>query len=596
MYINQKMVTVQIAAERLAVVFALLFSFSILTIPTIAAAPANDLFSNAQVLNPGGTFVIGTIQGATRENGEYYHALRWSHYSVWYKYTAPGNGVMTMDTLGSDFGTMLAVYQGANINNLHEVVSNDDYPLFNFRSRVTFGTVAGQTYYVAVDFDLKTDYSTANIKLNYVLSSVVSNDNFASASTLAGSNGRLYTTTNVGASKEFGEPDHAGNAGGKSVWFKWTAPAGNTRPYQFIVKSASANAGATKQTLFAVYTGASVSSLTEVGRGKIGDFSKLVFVATPGTTYYLALDGYDAGSGSSTVSATIEYGPFRSEKVADFDHDGMADMAVFRPVTGTFYSNDTIAPFFTYSDTRIRYLQWGTNGDKPMIGDNDADGESDFTVFRPDTSRWYSHKSASNSYDIFNWGINTDVPLLREKHTLTGRNDVIPTVFRASTGVWYSYLGSQYETVQWGTAGDIPILADFNGDAVDDLTVFRPSTGVWYILLNSATGEYQAVQFGTNGDRPVPADYDGDGKTDIAVFRPSTGVWYILYSSNGQFQATQWGISSDKAQPADYDGDGKADLAVFRNGEWWILESSTNTYVKNYFGSAGDIPVTTPIY
>ena len=254
---------------------------------TAYAAPPNDAFSNAQVLPTGESLAIGNLTEASRESGESYHAMKWAHYSVWFKYTAPGNGVMTMDTLGSDMGTMLAVYKGTSINNIQEVASNDDYPLFNYRSRVVFGTVVGQTYYVAIDWDIKTNFEPGNIRLNYVLSNVTSNDNFVNASTLPGSNGQLFTATNAGASKEFGEPDHAGNTGGKSVRFKWTAPAGNARPYQFVVRSNSANPGGTKQTMFAVYKGSSVSSLTEVGRGKIGDFSKLVFTPTPGTTYYL---------------------------------------------------------------------------------------------------------------------------------------------------------------------------------------------------------------------------------------------------------------------------------------------------------------------
>jgi len=50
------------------------------------------------------------------------------------------------------------------------------------------------------------------------------NDAFAAASTLAGDSGKVASRT-VGASKEPAEPNHAGNPGGRSVWFAWTAPA-----------------------------------------------------------------------------------------------------------------------------------------------------------------------------------------------------------------------------------------------------------------------------------------------------------------------------------------------------------------------------------
>ena len=53
------------------------------------------------------------------------------------------------------------------------------------------------------------------------------NDNFSNAEILAGT--RLsITRTNVGATKETLEPDHAGNQGGRSVWFRWVAPSSGT--------------------------------------------------------------------------------------------------------------------------------------------------------------------------------------------------------------------------------------------------------------------------------------------------------------------------------------------------------------------------------
>src|SRR5215217_5284699 len=78
-----------------------------------------------------------------------------------------------------------------------------------------------------------------------------SNDNFAGAMPLVLSGGTAgITTTNVDASKEAGEPNHAEDLGGRSVWFKFT-PA--------ITKVIRINTvDTTFDTLLAVYTGNAV--------------------------------------------------------------------------------------------------------------------------------------------------------------------------------------------------------------------------------------------------------------------------------------------------------------------------------------------------
>ncbi len=68
-------------------------------------------------------------------------------------------------------------------------------------------------------------------------------------------------------------------------------------------------------------------------------------------------------------------------------------------------------------------------------------------------------------------------------------------------------------------------------------------------MLNSSTGTSTILPFGSNGDRPIAADYDGDGRADIAVFRPSTGIWYLLQSTSG-FTGVQWGVATDVAIPS----------------------------------------------
>src|SRR5262249_23640556 len=49
------------------------------------------------------------------------------------------------------------------------------------------------------------------------------NDNFPNRPVISGSSATA-TGSNVNATKEAGEPNIAGNAGGKSVWWTWTAP------------------------------------------------------------------------------------------------------------------------------------------------------------------------------------------------------------------------------------------------------------------------------------------------------------------------------------------------------------------------------------
>src|ERR1051325_4969909 len=49
------------------------------------------------------------------------------------------------------------------------------------------------------------------------------NDNIANATVISGTSGQV-TATNVGATKEPGEPAHGLNRGGSSIWFRYVAP------------------------------------------------------------------------------------------------------------------------------------------------------------------------------------------------------------------------------------------------------------------------------------------------------------------------------------------------------------------------------------
>src|SRR5687767_14404092 len=86
------------------------------------------------------------------------------------------------------------------------------------------------------------------------------NDNFAAAEALVLNNGAFVgTRNNIGATEEAGEPNHAENIGGRSVWFSITPNV--TQVYRITTTNASTNF----DTLLAVYQGGAMASLTRVG-------------------------------------------------------------------------------------------------------------------------------------------------------------------------------------------------------------------------------------------------------------------------------------------------------------------------------------------
>ncbi|WP_293130261.1 Ig-like domain-containing protein [Microcoleus sp. bin38.metabat.b11b12b14.051] len=130
--------------------------------------------------------------------------------------------------------------------------------------------------------------SGGRLNINNALS--VTNDNLANRIVL---NGVPVSTTgsNIGATGEVGEPIQNGTT--NSVWWSWTAPSSNT----FVVDTKGSNF----DTYLSLFTGSAVNNLTLIDANDDGGGNATSLInlnATAGTTYQIAVDGYQSATGS----------------------------------------------------------------------------------------------------------------------------------------------------------------------------------------------------------------------------------------------------------------------------------------------------------
>lgn len=267
-----------------------------------APVPANNLYANATAI-PDGAFTEDTQNvGASGEVGEPRHANRGGggifSRSLWWTITPTADGLLDLNTNGSSYDTLLAVYTGSSVDNLTEIDSDDSGGVGTASEITNILLTAGTTYFVAVDGDYGA-VGSLTFSSTFTPGSPPANDNFANAEVITGSSYSVFGGNNIFTTGEVGEPAHAGQALGgansKSRWWKYVPAVDGS----MILSADGTSSGFTP--VLSIHAGSSVDSLTELA----GDAGFVFFAMTAGSEYYIALDG--VGGSTGFFNLTMNY-------------------------------------------------------------------------------------------------------------------------------------------------------------------------------------------------------------------------------------------------------------------------------------------------
>lgn len=291
-------------------------------------APANDDFAKATSLSGFRKHITADNEGASLEPGEPQHGTNRGGSSVWYSWTAPASGRVTISTNNiapylppswyglithssgfsgllypvrpecgeeidleppPEFFPMFAVYSGTTVESL-SAVRTIPIGLSDQNHGIAFEAVSGHTYRIAFDGNRGT-YS--KVPLHLALTPPAANDDFASRIKIRGFH-VAATGYNAGATRETDEPLVTANTEGKSVWWSWTAPV-NAPVHAYL-------GGSDFAFPLGIFTAAPRNSSGPVASGT----GSVTFPARVNETYHIAVSDLDGLTGAISLTVTTQ--------------------------------------------------------------------------------------------------------------------------------------------------------------------------------------------------------------------------------------------------------------------------------------------------
>jgi hypothetical protein len=220
--------------------------------------------------------------------------------NIWYCYTATCTGTVTVSLCGTEWDTMLAVYNGCECpaTQSARIASNDDdYTCNNtFASRLTFNAVCGNQYLIEVGHYYQSVTGTGVITIVCSGSPCTqNNDNIANAEQVGNVVDKIFNTSGA----TFDGPGSCNIHHSPNIWYRYTA----TCTGQALISLC----GSSFDTVLSVYSGTSINNLTLVGcnDNACGQQSQLTINVTAGKNYWIEVCGFypnDVGQGKLNIS------------------------------------------------------------------------------------------------------------------------------------------------------------------------------------------------------------------------------------------------------------------------------------------------------
>ncbi len=340
------------------------------------------------------------------------------------------------------------------------------------------------------------------------------NDAFANRIGMASG---TVTGSNVNATKEAGEPNHADNAGGKSVWWQWTAPTSGEVNITTV--------GSDFDTIMAVYTGSAVNALTLVASNDDADnaggvaASSVSFTAVAGTVYKIAVDGYDGDNGA--VMLTIAQGaPSAPTSVSAMAGNAQAYVSFSAPTSD---GGNTIT---SYRATSSPGNLTATGTSSPIRVPSLSNGTAyTFTVTATNSVGTSPATSATNSVT---------------PHVISATNLLTNPGFESGTTGWSQSSTNGYSLFD-STSG-----LYHGGTYSAWLGGYDNATDLMYQDLTiPASAQTAYVQFWyliTSDETSVSSQYD---MLTVELYDPATGDWLATLKTLSNLDATSiWTLSA----------------------------------------------------